>query len=75
MRTAYEKGYRVFTLTDCTAATSAEEQAAAHRRAERGRKAVSSLIGGEEGGRERGEGPIHIRFEGACTPPSFPLNP
>ena len=28
MRTAYEKGYNVITLTDCTAATSAEEQAA-----------------------------------------------
>jgi nicotinamidase-related amidase len=26
MRTAYEKGYDVITLTDCTAATSAEEQ-------------------------------------------------
>jgi nicotinamidase-related amidase len=25
MRTAYEHGYRVITLTDCTAATSAEE--------------------------------------------------
>ena len=25
MRTAYENGYRVITLTDCTAATSAEE--------------------------------------------------
>jgi len=29
MRTAYEKGYDVITLTDCTAATSAEEQQAA----------------------------------------------
>jgi len=29
MRSAYEKGYRVFTLTDCTAATSVEEQDAA----------------------------------------------
>jgi nicotinamidase-related amidase len=29
MRTAYEKGYDVITLTDCTAATSAEEQSAA----------------------------------------------
>jgi nicotinamidase-related amidase len=29
MRSAYEKGYDVITLTDCTAATSAEEQAAA----------------------------------------------
>ena len=29
MRTAYEKGYDVITLTDCTAATSAEEQKAA----------------------------------------------
>jgi nicotinamidase-related amidase len=29
MRTAYEKGYDVITLTDCTAATSAEEQTAA----------------------------------------------
>ena len=26
MRTAYEKGYDVVTLTDCTAATSDEEQ-------------------------------------------------
>jgi ureidoacrylate peracid hydrolase len=26
MRTGYEKGYNVFTLTDCTAATSQEEQ-------------------------------------------------
>jgi ureidoacrylate peracid hydrolase len=26
MRTAYEKGYRVVTLTDCTATVSAEEQ-------------------------------------------------
>ena len=26
MRTAYEKGYDVITLTDCTAATSGEEQ-------------------------------------------------
>ena len=26
MRTAYEKGYDVITLTDCTAATSDEEQ-------------------------------------------------
>jgi nicotinamidase-related amidase len=25
MRSAYENGYRVITLTDCTAATSAEE--------------------------------------------------
>jgi nicotinamidase-related amidase len=29
MRTAYEKGYDVITLTDCTAATSAEEQKSA----------------------------------------------
>ena len=29
MRTAYEKGYDVITLTDCTAATSAEEQRSA----------------------------------------------
>jgi nicotinamidase-related amidase len=29
MRTGYEKGYNVVTLTDCTAATSPEEQAAA----------------------------------------------
>jgi len=29
MRTAYEKGYDVITLTDCTAATSSEEQRAA----------------------------------------------
>jgi nicotinamidase-related amidase len=29
MRTAYEKGYDVITLTDCTAATSAEEQQSA----------------------------------------------
>jgi ureidoacrylate peracid hydrolase len=29
MRTGYEKGYNVFTLTDCTAATSLDEQAAA----------------------------------------------
>ena len=29
MRTAYEKGYDVITLTDCTAATSGEEQEAA----------------------------------------------
>jgi ureidoacrylate peracid hydrolase len=29
MRTAYEKGYKVITLTDCTAATSAAEQEAA----------------------------------------------
>src|SRR6476620_2819480 len=29
MRTAYEKGYDVITLTDCTAATSGEEQASA----------------------------------------------
>jgi ureidoacrylate peracid hydrolase len=29
MRTAYEKGYNVITLTDCTAATSPEEQKAA----------------------------------------------
>ncbi len=29
MRSAYEKGYDVITLTDCTAATSAEEQQAA----------------------------------------------
>jgi nicotinamidase-related amidase len=29
MRSAYEKGYDVITLTDCTAATSAEEQKAA----------------------------------------------
>jgi nicotinamidase-related amidase len=29
MRTAYEKGYDVITLTDCTAATSSEEQSAA----------------------------------------------
>ena len=29
MRTAYEKGYDVITLTDCTAATSEEEQQAA----------------------------------------------
>jgi nicotinamidase-related amidase len=29
MRTAYEKGYDVITLTDCTAATSSEEQQAA----------------------------------------------
>lgn len=29
MRTAYEKGFKVVTLTDCTAATSPEEQAAA----------------------------------------------
>jgi ureidoacrylate peracid hydrolase len=29
MRTAYEKGYNVITLTDCTAATSVEEQEAA----------------------------------------------
>ena len=28
MRTAYEKGYNVITLVDCTAATSAAEQAA-----------------------------------------------
>jgi len=26
MRTAYEKGYKVITLTDCTAATSLEAQ-------------------------------------------------
>ena len=29
MRSAYEKGYDVITLTDCTAATSSEEQSAA----------------------------------------------
>jgi ureidoacrylate peracid hydrolase len=29
MRTAYEKGFKVITLTDCTAATSLEEQEAA----------------------------------------------
>jgi len=29
MRTAYEKGYHVITLTDCTAATSLEAQEAA----------------------------------------------
>jgi nicotinamidase-related amidase len=29
MRTAYEKGYDVITLTDCTAATSADEQRSA----------------------------------------------
>ncbi len=29
MRTGYEKGYNVYTLTDCTAATSLEEQDAA----------------------------------------------
>ena len=29
MRSAYEKGYDVITLTDCTAATSAEEQQSA----------------------------------------------
>lgn len=29
MRTGYEKGYNVFTLTDCTAATSLDEQDAA----------------------------------------------
>ena len=29
MRTAYEKGFNVVTLTDCTAATSEEAQAAA----------------------------------------------
>jgi ureidoacrylate peracid hydrolase len=29
MRTGYEKGYNVFTLTDCTAATSIDEQEAA----------------------------------------------
>lgn len=29
MRTGYEKGYHVYTLTDCTAATSKEEQDAA----------------------------------------------
>jgi ureidoacrylate peracid hydrolase len=29
MRTGYEKGYNVFTLTDCTAATSLDEQEAA----------------------------------------------
>ena len=29
MRTAYERGYDVITLTDCTAATSREEQLAA----------------------------------------------
>jgi nicotinamidase-related amidase len=29
MRSAYEKGYEVITLTDCTAATSAHEQQAA----------------------------------------------
>ncbi len=29
MRTAYEKGFNVFTLTDCTAATSQDEQDAA----------------------------------------------
>jgi nicotinamidase-related amidase len=28
MRTAYEKGFNVVTLTDCTAATSEEAQAA-----------------------------------------------
>ena len=29
MRTGYEKGYNVVTLTDCTAATSPDEQRAA----------------------------------------------
>jgi ureidoacrylate peracid hydrolase len=29
MRSAYEKGYDVITLTDCTAATTAEEQQSA----------------------------------------------
>jgi nicotinamidase-related amidase len=29
MRTAYEHGYNVITLTDCTAATSSEEQTVA----------------------------------------------
>jgi nicotinamidase-related amidase len=29
MRSAYEKGYDVITLTDCTAATSADEQTSA----------------------------------------------
>jgi len=29
MRTAYEKGYHVFTITDCCAATSIEEHDAA----------------------------------------------
>ena len=32
MRTAYEKGYDVITLTDCTAATSSEEQSVATAR-------------------------------------------
>jgi ureidoacrylate peracid hydrolase len=32
MRTAYEKGYDVITLTDCTAATSDEEQQVATAR-------------------------------------------
>jgi ureidoacrylate peracid hydrolase len=32
MRTAYEKGYDVITLTDCTAATSDEEQRVATAR-------------------------------------------
>ncbi len=32
MRTAYERGYDVITLTDCTAATSAEEQTVATAR-------------------------------------------
>jgi nicotinamidase-related amidase len=32
MRTAYERGYDVITLTDCTAATSAEEQSVATAR-------------------------------------------
>jgi ureidoacrylate peracid hydrolase len=32
MRTAYEKGYDVITLTDCTAATSGEEQRVATAR-------------------------------------------
>ena len=32
MRTAYEKGYDVVTLTDCTAATSEEEQRVATAR-------------------------------------------
>ena len=31
MRTAYEKGYDVVTLTDCTAATSDEEQRVGER--------------------------------------------
>ena len=31
MRTGYERGYKVITLKDCTAATSPEEHEASHR--------------------------------------------